>query len=116
MPLSSIPPFFGNIEIGYSKNRFETALNFRFNGTKKIDDYNLVEGIDNIEQTPMDPLTGEYYGTPRWHTLNFYSKYQVSKTLGIQFMIDNIFDNHYKEFASAISAPGRNFSFSVIIN
>lgn len=116
LPLSSIPPFFGNVEVGYSKSRFETALNFRFNGAKNLNDYNLVEGIDNIEQTPIDPSTGDYYGTPSWSTLNFYSKYNVSKTVAVQFMIDNIFDQHYKEFASAISAPGRNFSFSIIIN
>ena len=36
--------------------------------------------------------------------------------MNIQFMIDNIFDNHYKEFASGISAPGRNYSVLLIIN
>jgi len=29
-------------------------------------------------------------------------------------MISNIFDQHFREFASGISAPGRNFSFSLI--
>ena len=115
-PLSSIPPLFGNFEVGYSKNKFETALNFRFNAAKKIEDYNLIEGIDNIEETPINPTTGEYYGTPSWETLNFYSKYQVSNKVAVQFMIDNIFDQHYKEFASGVSAPGRNFVFSILIN
>ncbi|MCF6278821.1 MAG: TonB-dependent receptor [Flavobacteriaceae bacterium] len=115
-PLSSIPPLFGNVEVSYAKNRFETALNFKFNNAKKLKDYNLVEGIDNIEQTPYNNLTSQYYGTPSWKILNFYSKYKVSNTVQFQFMIDNIFDQHYKEFASAISAPGRNFSFSILIN
>ncbi|PHR73291.1 MAG: TonB-dependent receptor [Lutibacter sp.] len=116
LSLSSIPPLFGNLELSYSKNRFETALNFRFNNSKKLEDYNLIEGIDNIEQTPYNDSTGQYVGTPSWNTLNFYSKYKVSNTVQFQFMIDNIFDQHYKEFASAISAPGRNFSFSILIN
>jgi len=116
LPLSSIPPFFGNIEIGYSKNKFETALNFKFNGRKKLKDYNLIEGIDNIEQTPFSNTTNQYYGTPSWNTLNFYSKYQVSSAIGLQFRVDNIFDIHYKEFASSISASGRNFSISMLIN
>lgn len=115
-PLSSIPPFFGNIEIGYSKNKFETALNFKFNGKKKLKDYNLIEGIDNIEQTPFINTTNQYYGTPNWTIVNFYSKYQISSAIKLQFKIDNIFDNHYKEFASSISAPGRNFSISILIN
>lgn len=116
LPLSSIPPLFGSIEIGYSNNRFETALNFKFNSAKKLADYNLIEGIDNVVQTPLNESTGQYYGTPSWNTINFYSKYQVSNTVQFQFMIDNIFDQHYKEFASAISAPGRNFSFSILVN
>ncbi|MDC9723438.1 MAG: TonB-dependent receptor [Urechidicola sp.] len=115
-PLSSIPPLFGNFEVGYSKSNFELALNFRFNAAKKLEDYNLVEGIDNIEETPINSLTGEYYGTPSWQTFNFYSKYQVNNRVAVQFMIDNIFDQHYKEFASGVSAPGRNFVFSILIN
>lgn len=113
--LSSIPPIFGNIDLMFTKKRFETSLSFRFNGAKDYDDYNLIEGIDNIEQSPVDE-NGDYTGTPSWNTLNFYSKFNVSRTVGVQFMIDNIFDNHYKEFASGISAPGRNYSLSVIIN
>ncbi|WP_231961662.1 TonB-dependent receptor plug domain-containing protein [Urechidicola croceus] len=115
-PLSSIPPLFGNIEVGYGKDKFEIAAKLRFNGTKKINGYNLVEGIDNVEQSPYNESTENFQGTPSWYTLNFYSKYKVSNSLDLQFMVDNIFDNHYKEFASAISAPGRNFSISVLIN
>ncbi len=116
LPLSSIPPLFGNIELIFSKNRFESALNFRFNGSKKIEDYNLIEGIDNVEQTPFNESINQYEGTPSWSTLNFYSKFKITNSIQFQFMIDNIFDQHYKEFASAISAPGRNFSLSILIN
>ena len=35
--------------------------------------------------------------------------YQINKTLKVQLGLDNIMDIHYKEFASGISAPGRNF-------
>ena len=114
-PLSSIPPIFGLVEILYEKGRFETGLDFKFNGRKKPKDYNISEGIDRIEQTPL-LLSGEYYGSPSWTSLNFNSKYRLSKNIDLMFMIDNIFDTHYKEFASAISAPGRNFSFSVLAN
>lgn len=116
IPLSSIPPLFGDIELRFVKNRFETALDFRFNAAKNLEDYNLVEGIDNIEQTPIDNNTGLYYGSPSWSTLNFYSKYSVTKSIDFQFRIDNVFSQHYKEFASAISAPGRNYSISLIIH
>ena len=113
-PLSSIPPLFGNLEVGYARNRVETGINFIFNGRKKLNDYNISEGIDNIEQTPFILPEGEYYGSPSWYTLNYYMRFKTSKYVDLLINIDNILDQHYKEFASAISAPGRNFSFTVI--
>ena len=116
LPLSSIPPIFGDLEVLFAKNRFEIALNFRFNGSKELNEYNLVEGIDNIEQSPFNTSTQEYLGTPSWNTFNFYSKHKISKDLSLQVNIDNIFDIHYKEFASGISSAGRNFSLSLFFN
>ncbi len=115
-PLSSIPPIFGNIEFSYIKKRWETGVNFVFNGRKKLKDYNISEGIDNVEQTPFLMDKQEYYGSPSWQTLNFYSRYKATKNIDFLFSVNNIFDRHYKEFASAISAPGRNFTISVLGN
>lgn len=114
-PLSSIPPLFGLLEFSYEKPKFEASIDLKFNGRKKLKDYNLSEGIDNIEQTPLISAT-EYYGSPSWSTLNFNTKYRLTKSLDLQVAVDNILDQHYKEFASSISAPGRNFSFSVLAN
>ena len=113
-PLSSIPPLFGNIELGYARNRIETGINMIFNSRKRVEDYNISEGIDNIEQTPYLLPQGEYFGSPAWYTLNYYMRFKTSKYVDLLFNVDNILDFHYKEFASAISAPGRNFSFTVI--
>ena len=115
-PLSSIPPSFGLVELTHTKGRFETALNFKFNARKKVKDYNITEGIDRIEQTPLISGTTNYYGTPSWATVNFNSTYRVTKNFDLLFSVSNIFDTHYKEFASGISAPGRNFSFSLLAN
>ena len=113
-PLSSIPPLFGNVELGYARNRIETGINMVFNTRKRAEDYNISEGIDNIEQTPYVLPEGEYYGSPAWYTLNYYMRFKTSKYVDLLINVDNILDVHYKEFASAISAPGRNFSFTVI--
>ncbi|GAB1308227.1 TonB-dependent receptor [Urechidicola sp. KH5] len=114
-PLSSIPPIFGNIEINYSKNKFEGGIFFIVNGEKDIEDFNLIEGIDNVDQSPTDS-NGNFVGTPSWNTFNLYAKYKIRKNIALQINADNIFDNHYKEFASAISGIGRNYSFSIFIN
>ena len=116
LPLSSIPPLFGNLEIGFEKDRFQANLNWRFNAKKRLEDYNLIEGIDNLEQTPYNALTDSYYGNPKWNTFSIHSNYKISNSFTLFLNIDNIFNNHYKEFASSISAPGRNISISANLN
>ncbi len=114
-PLSSIPPLFGMLEFGYLKNKWETSLNFRFNAKKQFSDYNLIEGIDNIEQTPFNTQTGAYdLGNPSWRTITYNLSYRPNKKIHLILNVANIFDQHYKEFASAISAPGRNFTLSIL--
>ncbi len=116
LPLSSIPPLFGALEVGYAQNRFEFNLNWKFNAKKRVEDYNLIEGKDNIEQTPFNSTTNTYYGNPKWNTLNFNANYKINNSITLFVNMDNIFDIHYKEFASSISAPGRNLSVSFLMN
>ncbi|QCX40946.1 TonB-dependent receptor [Aureibaculum algae] len=115
-PLSSIPPLFGMVELSHEKGRFSSSIDFKYNGRKRPEDYNISEGIDRYEDTPYLADTDSYYGTPAWTTLNINSKYKFSKNLDFIVAVDNIFDTHYKEFASGISAPGRNFSFTLLGN
>jgi hemoglobin/transferrin/lactoferrin receptor protein len=116
LPLSSIPPLFGNIEIGFEKERFQANLNWKFNAKKRLEDYNLIEGIDNLEQTPYNNLTNNYFGNPQWSIFSINTNYKLNRSLTFFVNIDNIFDTHYKEFASSISAPGRNLSLSVLMH
>ena len=115
-PLSSVPPLFGNVELNYVRNRIETGVHFIFNGRKRAKDYNISEGIDNIEQSPYILSEQSYYGTPAWYTLNYYVRIKTSKYVDLLMNVDNILDHHYKEFASGINAPGRNFSVTVLGN
>ena len=115
LSLSSIPPVFGLLEIGFEKERIQASLNWKFNTKKRLQDYNLIEGIDNIEQTPFNAATNNYFGSPSWNTLNFNANYKLSSKVTLYTNITNIFDSHYKEFASSISAPGRNLSLSFLI-
>ncbi len=114
VPLSSIPPFFGNISFKYTKPKYEFSIYGRFNGRKKLKNYNLIEGIDNVDQTPFIASKNQYYGTPSWATYNFYLKYKLTKSIDFEFAVNNILDQHYIEFASSISAPGRDYIISII--
>ena len=120
-PLSSIPPLFGSAALVYAKNKLEFGLDLRFNGRKPPKTYNIIEGIDRIEFTPevnqsANDLRDRYDGVPSWVALNTAASYRLTRNLNIRLAIDNIFDQHYIEFASAISAPGRNYSLSVLAN
>ncbi|SEC52788.1 hemoglobin/transferrin/lactoferrin receptor protein [Tenacibaculum sp. MAR_2009_124] len=119
--LSSIPPLFGNFELNYTKNKFEGGANFVFNAKKDIKDYNISEGIDNHEQTPIINADAQedvdkYYGSPSWMTVGLFGRFAVSNSLTLQGNITNLFDEHFREFASGISAPGRNFSIALQVN
>ena len=83
---------FGLVEIGFEKERFQAGINWKFNAKKSVKDYNLIEGIDNIEQTPYNSLTQTYYGTPGWNTFNFNTNYKLSSHLTFFVNVDNIFD------------------------
>lgn len=120
-PLSSIPPLFGNIGLNFEKKRFQAGASIRFNARKKASNYNISEGVDNIEQTPVinenaiDDIY-KYHGSPSWMTINANTKFSVSKSIDLRAAVHNILDEHYKEFASGVSAAGRNFSFSLLAN
>ena len=118
-PMSSIPPLFGQFELNFKKNKIELGAAVRFNSKKDIEDFNITEGIDNHDLTPIiDPNavidTDKYYGSPSWMTIGVTSNYLMNDTFSIQARLDNIFDEHYIEFASGISAPGRNVSVSFV--
>ena len=118
-PLSSIPPLFGQFDVNFMNKKFQLGTSFRFNSKKDIVDFNFTEGIDNHDLTPIVNENAiqdvdKYFGSPSWVTLGFNSSYTFNKNWKVQGIISNVFDQHYREFASGISAPGRNFSFSLI--
>ncbi len=116
--LPSISPIFGNIGVNYQKNNFDGGIIWRYSERKKANEYSP-GGEDNLNQGPLiDPdssIDGDEYftGTPSWNILNTYIGLQATNSLKFQVGIDNILDIHYKEFASGISAPGRNLKASM---
>jgi hemoglobin/transferrin/lactoferrin receptor protein len=100
-PLDHIPPFYGKIGARWHKK--QTSIDFfaLFNGDKKLKDYNT-EGEDNLQYAPED-------GMPGWLTLNCRASHTFSRFFKIQAGIDNLLDTQYRNFASGINAPGRNF-------
>ncbi len=120
-PMSSIPPLFGQFQINYQKDKIALGADFRFNSKKDIEDFNFTEGIDNHDLTPIVNPTAtqdvdKFYGSPSWMTFGVNGSYEVNDNFSVQARFDNMFDEHYIEFASGVSSPGRNLSVSFMAN
>lgn len=120
-PLSSIPPLFGQFEVTYRAYKIELGAAIRFNSQKDVEDFNLTEGIDNLDLTPVVAKNAvderiKYYGTPSWITMGLNANYIVSNNISMQARLDNLLDQHFIEFASGVASPGRNVSLSFRAN
>lgn len=112
-PLPSISPLFGNLLLTYQKEVWFASLRYQFNGSKSPDDYSE-GGEDGLDETPLISEFPELYaGTPAWTELSFLTQYQWNEKIYLTMGMDNIFDVHYRSFASGISAPGRNFKLGL---
>ncbi|NDC28797.1 MAG: TonB-dependent receptor, partial [Crocinitomicaceae bacterium] len=100
-PLDHIPPVFGKFSVISSINRLRTEFFVNYSGWKRIKDYNMI-GEDNFSYATAQ-------GMPSWFTLNARVSYAITKDISLQVACENILDQNYRQFASNISAAGRNF-------
>lgn len=105
-PLRHVPPTFGRLGLIYKEKMVKAELYSEYNFTKSRSDIPSSE-IDDKPHLYTDT------GTPGWATLNLMTEYIFSEYMTLQLGIENIFDTHYRPYASGISAPGRNIIFSL---
>jgi len=105
VPLGHIPPVFGRVSITYDYKKFRFESFVYYNGWKFADSFSPY-GEDNEDE-------GTMFGYPSWWTFNINTSYRINDHLTARFAIENILDQFYKPFASAVSAPGRNFVFTL---
>jgi len=105
VPLDHIPPLFGSTDFRLDIKKFRADFIVNYSGWKRLNDYSI-SGEDNFEYATAE-------GNPAWYTLNLMSAYQINNYINLQIGVENILDIHYRMFASGVSAPGRNFVFSV---
>ena len=92
-------------------------LTYKFSQSKSVEEYSF-GGEDSLEETPHVYENGEikYLGMPKWGIFQLSSLFRVSKKIKAQLLLDNIFDIHYREFASGISSPGRSLNLMLIFD
>jgi len=111
IPLDHIPPLYGKTSVIAKFKKFKGELWAQYNGAKNSADYSP-SGEDN-KQYSADAINGFM---PAWFTFNIRTAYNFSSNVHIQAALDNIFDKHYRLFASGVSAPGRNLSLTLRAN
>lgn len=99
-PFGHIPPLFGNIKIQYKNDKVLFSLFSMFNGAKKRADF----GPENVD----NPNEANAIGFPKWCTINSSFSYNITENIVVNIGCYNVFDIHYKTFASGISSQGRS--------
>ena len=110
-PLPSISPLFGSLSLDYINNDLTIRAVYKFSDSKDPSEYSI-GGEDGLDETPyiigQDGLKN-FLGTPSWSDFSIFASKKISSNSTLRLGITNIFDIHYRTFASGISAPGRSF-------
>ncbi len=112
-PSRHAPPLFGVTRLNYRANRLHLQFYSNYMAERKHEDLPFEEqGKDEIYAKDAD---GNTY-SPSWYTLNVKAEYGLSDTFTVSSGIENLADVRYRPYSSGISAPGRNFIFSIRAN
>jgi len=104
--LPSISPMFVTQKLRWNLPKGDLSLQWHHAQAKSPEDYSSW-GEDGLEETPVQQ-DGIYDGTPAWHRWDMQFSYPLSNAMQLSGGIFNLWDTHYREFASGISAPGRS--------
>ncbi len=121
LPMPSIPPLFGNIKLKILNEKSQYQLSYRFSSSKDPSTYSI-GGEDGLDETPMIIDSNgniQYLGMPSWGVFQLSSLFKTNllkRPIDFKIILDNIFDIHYREFASGISSPGRSLNLVAIFN
>ena len=112
-PMPSISPLFGTFTLSHQHNNWDHYLIWKFSGSKKPEDYSW-GGEDGLSETPLVNAnlfnnSEHYFGMPSWNILSFLTQYKFKENITFTLGVKNIFDIHYRTFASGISEEGRSF-------
>ena len=103
-PFAHIPPLFGKTRLLFEKENWDIELFSHYNGWKRKADF-AAGTSDNPQEATVD-------GSPSWYTINVRASLSLNEFITLQLGLNNLLDQHYKMFASGISAPGRNLMVS----
>jgi len=116
-PMPSIAPLFGTFTLSHKRKKLRSLLIWRFSEAKSPSQYSW-GGEDGLIETPLiNPLAlndvDRFFGMPSWSTWSLLAQYEFKKDVVFNLGLKNIFDLHYRTFASGISSEGRSLQFGI---
>lgn len=105
-PLRHTTPIFGRAAITFQQNKFRGEAFAEYQTRRTPDQIPTLEFEEK-------PYLYTQVGTPAWCTLNLRASYRITDKILLIVAVENLLDQHYRPYTSGISAPGRNFIFSL---
>jgi hemoglobin/transferrin/lactoferrin receptor protein len=112
-PSRHAPPLFGVTRLNFRMDKLHLQLYSNYMAERKFEDLPFGER-SKVELYAKDANGNNY--APSWATLNIKAAYDLSDTFTVNVGIENMTDKRYRPYSSGISAPGRNFVYSLRAN
>ena len=109
-PLRHAAPWFGVSHLSYSGKDLKLDWYLEYCG--EVSYKNMPEEERGKDYMYAVDDNGNPY-SPGWYTLNFKAQYKVSDHIILNGGVENITDRRYRPYSSGLTAPGRNFIFSL---
>lgn len=110
VPLRHAPPFYGNSNLRYSRDKIFIEFSAVYNG--EVSAANLAP----VEQAKTDIYAKDANGKPycpSWYTLNLKASYQLNPATSLTAGWENMTNQRYRPYSSGIVAAGSNLIFAV---
>jgi outer membrane receptor protein involved in Fe transport len=95
-PMRRIPPFNGNLQFNYQKNKWLASAEYQFASTQN----RLAQGDKDDNRIPKG-------GTPSWQVLNLNGAYKTN-SYAVRLGLQNMFNQDYRTHGSGINGMGRS--------
>lgn len=112
-PSRHAAPLFGVSRLNFKSNQLSLQFYADYQGTRTFED--LAEEEKSKDEIYAKDANGKNY-SPSWYTINLKTMYDLTEAITVTAGLENLTDQRYRLYSSGISAPGRNFVFSLRAN
>ncbi len=109
-PSRHAAPLFGATRLGLNTGKLNMQVYTLYQAEKGFND--LPQEEQAKDEIYAKDAAGQNY-SPSWYTLNVKAMYTLSEVFMLNAGVENLTDQRYRPYSSGISAPGRNFVFSL---